>query len=707
MPIVMFFLFNVFPLQPMNAQENDSKGFSIRYTATQLAHEAVNKLSDKSLQNLTTNYSEMILQNLTLHKETSKSKDILASLYKEELYQSLIADLYTIHKSLNPNDSKEKWFSKDWLLNDYVEKKLGEKIEDNITYNYDQKFERIFDSTRIFAAKKQLEQLSFSIYPSVQEVENLYRSSWSLQSMNQLNEKLVNRMGNGKAILDENKPKLKSQAGEVIEDAKEQFIEQLDALNDYISESIIIESEIAKELTKNVDAAISQMKSNATSDRQIYNVFPIVNAAIPDSAKNFEVSRYINFYENFNHQVEPIVLKEMIEGNLSAHQNFDQSLIACSQNRFPHSIKVTTTAYSKQIGNSNEASIFKEKIQKLAKSQKTKSALLPTLKRKIRGTLHLLRGEIAQQQLGNHFPLIENGEWAVPENILKRIDEKSFGVSSYEDCINLPNITRSGVPYNHKTLFEETRNKLLAKVSKLLAEGEKAWEGQDDIVKKYQNQFEREIIANPNKYTVNQWIKIYTDSVENSWLRDRVATIWRGNTQAPQNVISKYSPLFGNTKSEVEKNVKKNFEVAVEQQEKRRERDRRFSEEEAKKGSEGQTDNVSGIKGTAVPGGEQSVENEEKGGAQNTPGIGGVFDLLKRIPVWLIWLIILLLCLLILSQVFSSNRFGWSGYVLTVENLENATQHFNEIVGKSPDKTTDNEAVYKLDGRKKFIIKKV
>jgi len=480
------------------AQRPDStKAATIQYAAIEAAREAAQKLKTKKLDKIEAKYEGIILGDVQRHAQSEASKKLLSDRFKEDLYNSLNEDLKVIVKSFNPQSSDKMWFTEGWLA-DYVKTNLKAQIERDILENHYQNFSGVFATARNSAKQTQLKQLTLAVYPSPPEVQNYYKSNWSTQSREALARSLVERMRNGRILLEENTRQLEGISLQFVDEVREQFQRQMSALENKTGADARTETQIITAMHANVQTVIGQIKQTARPNQKVYEIFPIIQENINAKAKLIEASKFEEFGKTFKYTINNASLKSLIEADMGGHRIFGESLSLCCKSLFLSAASEVARTYASGLRNSSEASAFENKLKQMISNNKNvKEVLEQGIRNAMEKPLRDLRSGIAEQQMQAHFPRVASRTWQAPETVLERIYKREINTSNLEEVIDLPNIGQGGKPYTRRMLLVETDSAFFLKMTELISEGENAWHGQLNIVNRYENVIENVISVCP------------------------------------------------------------------------------------------------------------------------------------------------------------------------------------------------------------------
>ncbi len=783
---------------------------SLKYATMQAVKGAVERLKDKKIP-------EIIIPETPEHEDRKISKTKTKELVPDLLNKSFDEDLDYIYQNI------VKQSNIDYSIREYkkeARERYAEKINTNISNISSEQFDDYFKKIRDKAYKLQLSRLTSVAYPNQNEVEIADNKEWTEVAKTDLTNLIIERYkGTAKVLFSENRETAEPKAEKMVEAIIIQLKKQQNALNGNIPNNAITQIKISKKLHNNIQTAISEMKKQANKEEKIYKIFPSVEKNILPKATLIEKERFKLFIKNYNFSVNNEKLKETIQSDLKRHRNYSKSLELLSKNLFPGAAEEVVNAYSGKIKTSSEHQDFRNRLKLLiSKNEEVRSNLISAISNEIKTPLKQdIRPTVAKEQLKEHFYPIFSGEWAVPENILKKLAYKKYGVNSFGKCLKLPFISRGSEPYNRNSLLDETKNEVLKKVGKLLSEGKRAWEGQEDIIKGKRNEIinegeqiakkvgswekqsdiidkadltEKKINETVVLKTEDQWVDYYTKQVETKWIEERVNKIWRGFNIPPTNSPTKYSPLFGHMREEIkmivhsffettnkkieeqQKKIKKRIELRRKEQEEAKKKleeklkredarkkneeeqkrleDARKKEEEEKKRIESarkkeeaeqkkieaeqkkieaeqkkieedrknaaaeKAESGNGLQegptgggeedGPANMGGEQSVEDGEKGGgAAQNPQLGGVSS---KWPWWM-WALIILIIILIIGLIvwlillYRKNRRLMRANSLLQNDFKISVNNFSQMFNSEPNFKSDNEVIFE---GKDFII---
>jgi len=680
------------------------KEASFKYAAIQAARVVIEQLKEKQIPGIVGSCQTYILDNSHEHQKITASKKLVKGFVEKSLLYTLEKNLSDIYQRLRSKDVK---ISEDSYKKEIMER-FNEQINTNQSIFINNKFDGIFSRARNKAVKKQFSSLIFSVYPSQGEVNKIDAGEWQANDVEELRKKLGERIRkNVKNIFEENETKVKQAANEIITDINNQLQKQKKSLNNPISDVVITETEIIDELHKNVKTEIKRMLNNKKKGQIIYETFPSIIEEINKKAKNIERNRFGLFIRDFNFSVNNETLKKIIEQDLIGHREYDNSLVLTGKKLFPDLAENVVNTYS-----SGKLTSFRNRLKQLIKNNgEIRDILKSEISNSIKIPIKTVRSSLAEMQVDKYFYPISSGEWVVPELILKKISLNKIGIHSFQQVLELPFISRNSEQYNRNSLLVETENKVLSKVGKLLSEGKRAWNAQLEIVKNYEDVIEKELRNELETKSESQWISFYTKEVEKEWSEKRFVKIWRGFSTPPPNSDTKYSPLFGHVKKEIEKIVHNFFKIETERRKReeelrkqeeirqmRLEEQRKLKEAQRKKEEERQKqqrekDNElkksGGVQNDkANTGGKKSVEELESGGGIKLhPSKGGR---LKVIPWW-VWILLILLILILLILLINYMR----SIKFKVKDLEKSANAFSEHFDIQLVKKTDNEAIFK------------
>lgn len=696
-------IFLFFFLATRVSAQQSLKDATLKYAAMQATKGAIERFKEKQIP-------EIKIPETPEHEVRSGSKNEIKKRVPDLLSESFDKDLNNIY--LNIVKQSNIGYSKSEYKKEARER-YAEDVNTNTSKIISEQFDDYFDRIRDKAVNQQLSRLTSVAYPLQNEVELADNKGWSEEAKTDLTNLIIEKYkGTAKVLFSENRDTAEPKAEKIIKAIIGQLKEQENALNSNTPNNAITQIQISKELSKNIQTTIFEMEKRANQDEKIYKIFPSVEKNILSKATLIEKERFKFFIKNFNFSVNNEMLKETIQSDLKSHRSYSKSLEILSKNLFPGAAEEVVNTYSDKIKSSSEYQDFENHLKQLiSKNQEVRTNLKSAISNEIKTPLKKdIRPIISNVQLKRHFYPISSGEWAVPENILKKMAYKEYGVNSFEKCLTLPFINRGSEPYNRYSLLEETENEVLKKIGKLLSEGKRAWKGQEDIIRGKEKEIKNEearLAKTINSLksqsdiidmkgfaekkidevlvlkTEDQWVDYYTKQVEKEWGGKRFNKIWRGFNVPPPNSSTKYSPLFGYMKEEIKKIVHNFFKVINvkietqqkkiekqerEEEEKKQEEERRKREEEQRKLEEekqssaveqkenpaidGKQEGPTGggeQEGPADIGGKVSVNNKESGqGPSLHPQLKGGGAEKTQWPWWM-WILLILAIILIIG----------------------------------------------------------
>ncbi len=740
-------------------RDEEAKKISIRYAARQAVKVAVEKVLENDPRDFIPEISSGISENPNAHKTAEESRTLVEDDLRVLLLRSLEQDLKRIHQSLNPPDESSRWFTLEWLKEE-CEEKFGEKCDTQIEIYTERRLSKIFQDARKQAIDRQLEDLAEGVYPTEEEIEHIETAGWNSELMNALKTKVKKSIHpqSGVSLLEEVEKETASFADVIIADVQNQIINQRKALDAPIPHGIILPSDIYDHVQQNVESARKRYEQKAEPHQNIFGIFSFIESEIQTTSRRKSGEFFRDYCESFKFEPEEQTIKNIILKNTAAHQSYNDSVKLCAKHFFPFFLDSAISSYASRISNPEEKDNFTVFLRNLAESnQEVRSSIKKRLGSAVRRPLEDVREVIARKQLQEYFKPLDEGTWKLSENYLKKVRHENFGVHSFEQCLDLPFIMSPDKRYDAGILLDDAQNLVLSTTKKLISEGERAWEGQSDLVKKYEDIVRGEVYRDHKSRTVGQWIAHYTDNVEKEWAKDRMSLIWGASSNVEPYASVKYSSLFGYMKEQIEKNVRNYFQEALKieeariarikreeelekqrREEARREKERiekarrereelekRRREEEAKLKRErekqeresgerdreeqmeaaGKETSMNGNAGGSgfetsqtspgVAGGPKDTADKGGGGEakEGTGNKGGQGAAGAHIPRYIRWGLILLIVLLLCLWIWTV--LASSKIRIPVADLEEGKIHFEALFGMEPFQETDEKVVYK------------
>ena len=155
----------------------DAQKAGIRFAAKQAAKVAVEELLNKDPQKFTNTLTYQILTNIQDHQTKEKSKKKGRAFLHTWLQLSFQEDIRKIHRSLNPQDSPDRWFTQEWL-EDQVEKNFKHLVDENIQIFSTRYYPAKIEEARTRAVKTQLGKISRAVYPPFEKVDLIAHEGW-------------------------------------------------------------------------------------------------------------------------------------------------------------------------------------------------------------------------------------------------------------------------------------------------------------------------------------------------------------------------------------------------------------------------------------------------------------------------------------------------------------------------------------------------
>lgn len=668
---VILFAYLLFPLS-VESYEQEAKMSSVRLAALTATEMAIDKLAERRILNAKTKCKHAILSNTSRHKTPNRSKTELKQVYEGLLKQDLVRTLKEIHKQFNPKpDELDKWFTLDWLEN-YVDTKFGDRrdqaIEDNCTEYYND----VFQLARDDAVDAQGKALAKDIAPQECEVDVLASSSWAKEAWTLLRDSLLDRMTIqlDQPLLEEVENKAEDIAKEALENAKQQYQQQLRKVNEAVPpKEALTKNQLEDTIRSSIQAGIDMTKRK-DPDKKVYRIFDTVAKTISERATQLEKERFASFIQGRRISVRRDSLRDLISSNLLDHKMFNESL---SKVRLAHWTKFAEDSvqkYSEKVPSDSKREQFKRQLEKYAESDPTtRQAIERTLDDNLKNPLQAIRATLAEDQIKRHFPLVASRGWVAKNaTMIGFVTDKNKGlidpirISTFEECISLEGINETGEPYEDTTLLEESDKKLLNLCGVLITEARNAWNGQIHLFMRYEPEIAEEIGQGPNKRTVEGWTDYFKKKIESDWAAE-------SSKEIPLPATKKYILLFTYVVDKIRQVVKDKLKEPMTE--------------------------IAQPKKFPIPG--ISVEPEsptskkkgdgpaDEGGGQNGK-MAAVIQILKKAFPWLL-LALALLLLYLLWRRFGRRRDGrqmsFRSFVLRiyVHNLENSLRFYEKFRG--------------------------
>lgn len=733
------------PTAPGLAQQGsreEARQTAKRLAAAEAAGRIVEELEQVRPEGLTEVWSETMLSDLDVHRKTAGSRTVLEVRYREELRDLLRERLGKLHDALNPAGEGEGSFTREWLL-EYVTSRRGQQVEASESANVRRFFEPVFLQARQAAIRRQLAGLQTDLRPSLEEIETLAAADWSPSSRRELEQDLLTRMGRGVRLLEEAEAELNRTAGKMIEDGQRQYRIQSAAVDHPVPEEARVAEQITRALEGEVESALLRLRMAEGPEYPVYDVFPSVRRRIEARSVELERDRFLEVCRSRPLSIDHGAIRSLFQGNLPGHRDPDESLTHAVRHFLPQVQRATEEAFTSPVPQASWRQASSDRIRRgLSEAGPFSEELRGCVRSRLAGPLQAVRREIAGTQMARYFPEVASGRFRFPERVLLSVHREEYGLTSFEECLEIELLTEGGAPLERRDLLKETEQLVLAETTKLLHEGERAWDGQLRIARLQEPEIARALRGERGRRSASEWTAHFIAQAREIWEEEGHASVWRGFSQPPAGAEMKYLALFSYVKDQIRKNVQTQFEQASQRRRDEQEASERLrsnpqtsaprvslrSEESA---ASGNREHPSEEEGQAEPGrGQGRVDAGEKLGggftAKLTEGIGGG----KR-ATWSRWLLWLLLFLALLSLVLvglllvrSGSVRPWlvvvacglvlamAGLMMTslgkltipVGNLDRAQRDLAPILGVPAEALDESSVVFRLGPFQRIIL---
>ena len=721
------------------ASREEARQTAKRLAAAEAAGRIVEELEQVRPEGLTEVWSETMLSDLDAHRSTAASRAVLEEHYREELRDLLRQRLGKLHDALDPGGEGEGFFTREWLL-EYVTSRRRQQVEASESGNVRRFFEPVFLQARKTAIRRQLAGLQTDLRPGLEEIETLAAADWSPSSRRELERDLLTRMGRGERLLEEAEAELTRTARQMIEDGQRQYRSQSAAVDNPVPEKARVAEQITRALEGEVESARLRLRMAEGSEYPVYDVFPSVRQRIEERSVELERNRFLEVCRSRPLSIDRGAIRSLLQGNLPDHRDPDESLGHAVQYFLPQVQRATVEAFTRPVPEASWRQASSDRIRRsLSGAGPFSEELRRCVESRLTEPLQEVRREVADTQMARYFPEVASGRFRFPETVLLDVHREEYGLTSFEECLEIELLTAGGAPLERRDLLEESEQLVLAETTRLLHEGDRAWDEQLRIARLQEPEIARALQGERGRRSASDWKDHFIARAQESWEEEGHASVWRGFSQPPAGAEMKYLALFGYVKDQIRKNVQIHFEQVSQQRRAEPETsdlqtsDLRVSlrREETGAASAGDREHSSEEEGPGEPGGgEGRVDAGEKRGggltAKLTEGIGGG----KR-ATWSRWLLWLLLILALLNLVLFGLLIVRSGSVrpwlvvvacglvlamaalmmtslgkltIPVGNLDRAQRDLAPILGVPAEALDESSAVFRLGPLQRIIL---
>jgi hypothetical protein len=490
-------------------------------------------------------------------------------------------------------------------------------------------------------------------YPSQVDANRIDKESWQSKFGEELIGRLEREIGRSvPVVFEENQAEVKRLVAVVRDAVDLQRKRQLEHLASLRLPEGAVSVEAAAFSMGDTMRAWLQAERGTARGRPVYDLVPSVKAKLQETAEQAEMDRFVRFLRDFAPVVRADPIRAALNTDPGAHKDRAKSQERVARALLADAGGDAVQQYTAKPVPHTEMATFRNRLKTYLRKGPAEEALWSTVSAQVATVLDGVRTDFAQGQFSRHFGPLAMRTWAVPEKELKAVVEGRLGMATFEESMTLPDIT-SGERPPRAQLLVETENFVVGGVGKLVEEGKRAWNGQLDIVKRRADTFERMMQDAADKKQLGskeEWIEKYTDAVQGDWVAARPAVIWRSGEVAPANAASKYSPLFGEVRREINKTVSALFDstekrAALSSKTIEQRREPVAITTPATPGRESGTTQLSlppGGKDGETGRGKQGGGHPGQGGAAPHPSLGGEW---VRFPWW--WLLLALLVIVL------------------------------------------------------------
>jgi hypothetical protein len=301
--------------------------------------------------------------------------------------------------------------------------------------------------------------------------------------------------------------------------------------------------------------------------------------------------------------------------------------------------------------------------------------------------LRQAREKLAAEQLARHFPAVASGRWEASENLLLEGHHGRLTLASFEDARAFPFLATGGSPYLPGELLVETEDLVFLETAKLMAEGQRAWEGQLALVFEFEDQIAAEIRRSRAERTLKEWESYFLQAFEKKWGEERFERVWRGFGQVPEQAAGKYAAVFGNMAERIRNEVKNQYELAekIPHEPSPVIENRQTGSEPVSEGSDIRASHTPGD--GVAGGGDATVANAFHG--------GGPISCLE-------YLLMVVAVSLLVSGILA---LRWSRFVaIEVADLAGATAAFEAHLKVPPEHLRDQKVRFRLGALRRIIL---
>lgn len=403
-----------------------------------------------------------------------------------------------------------------------------QEITATVAANLQRNFDPVFVQARAAAVQLQWQSVTSPLYPSPQQVERLAEQPAAAK---QVQAEMAKHVQAQRLLFEENEARIQQAVQQILQDAQGQFAAQRTVLSNSTGGEKITASEIAQQLATELDQHISRLPRS--EGRQIYPVFPSVQALIPERAQVLMQQKFATYLE----QALPAALTETgIEQAARSSQPVPRQSAAHLESLVERFVGATWEsvmgAYVERLSEPAAREAFRQTLTTMRREALQAPGLRAKVRARLEAPLRTARERLAEEELHAELPDVASGRWEVPETMLQK-----YRLDQTIPLAEFPRAKATG------ELMAETEKLLAARGTALLQEGRTALAEQRKLVDERRDWVLEEMKKRPGRRK-EEWLKEYIDAVQTEWQVKRIARVWPDENLRRQRFLDKYKALF-------------------------------------------------------------------------------------------------------------------------------------------------------------------